>query len=140
MENATLSWFKPTSARVVWMLLGVLLTVFALWCYRMYGKEVAFRTYRRAIREKPANRNAVDRIFIGAKSFLTNPSENHPQVQYRFPAGQAIDVEYDANWEVVGIHPTFTQDGFGLTLLLHRREFATVSVKIPVDEDQRQGE
>ena len=140
MESPMSAWFKPTTARIVWMLVGVLLTVFAFWSYRMYGKEVAYRKYRRAIREKPADGEAVDRIFAGAKTMIANSSREHTQVRYRFAAGQDIDVEYDADWNVIRIHPTFTQDGFGLTLLLHRRELITVPVKIPANDDEREGE
>jgi len=56
-------------------------------------------------------------------------------VRYRFCGREDIDVLYDENWRVISINPTFTQDGFGLTLLLHRRQIFTVPVTIPLKKE-----
>lgn len=134
MESPVLEWTKPTGARIGWMLLGVLLTLLASWCYRQYGKEVAFRMYVRALAEKPKDINDVERVFAGSKKTIIYTSEDFSYFRCRFAGGGEIDVVLGADRRVVSIEPTFARDGLGLLWLLHRRQFITVPVKIPLRE------
>jgi len=135
MESPMPEWLKPMGVRIGWILVGVLLTLFALWCYRQYGKEVAFQMYVRALKEKPADMEAVEHLFAGSKRMIVAVSEDFGHFRYRFSGGADIDVVFDRrSRRVIDMNPTFTADGFGLLLLLHRRQLFTVHKVIPPEK------
>lgn len=125
------AWFRQTAERSAWVALGAILVLFVLWCRRQYGKEVAFRMHTRAIVEKPADLEAVSRLFEGAKVMVIPGGGDHNVFRYRFCGSEDLDVVCDKSNRVISVNPTYTQDGFGLTLLLHRRELSAVAVSIP---------
>lgn len=135
-------WLKLAGPGIGWMLLGAVLVLVVLWCRRQYGIEVALRMYWRSFAEKPADREAVERLFAGSKVTLIGASESTAHVRYRFTGGAEIDVMFDrANGRIIWTNPTFAKDGIGwLTRLLHRGQFFTVPVTIPSEEKTEEGD
>ena len=127
-------WLRSVAGKVGWILLGTLLVLAVFWCRRQYAKEVAFRMYAAACEQNPADLDAVDRTFARAANAVIPISDGMWIGRYRFCGSEDIDVIYDKNGRVVRIFPTYTQDGFGLTLLLHRDRLTSVRVNFTVPQ------
>jgi len=135
MDTHISKWTLLATGPVAWMVVGAFLAVFLSWCYRQYGKEVAFRSFVRVHQIEPLDMNAVDTLFAKSHRTLISVSEDSGHFRYRFSGGAEIDVVTKRDGRVLTINPTFAHDGLGLLWLFHRNQLSIVRAAIPLDQD-----